>query len=162
MEIRIDTSIMQQMASTSLRAKDSLEESIKAAKSIVSHNDWNCIERDSIDDGILQLQKSNDLMCEHMETFSKLLNTIADQINQFDREFESGFAAFDSLVGDLYSKKYQGAVVGSFPVSQSIPREIDTDSYWERYHSVNLFQPVSVVSFPDASIFLTGSTDSSK
>lgn len=154
MEIKVDTSIMHQMASRSLRAKELLEEAIRSAKAVASHNDWNCLERDSIDDGILQVQKNNELMGENMEAFAKRLNEIAEQFDQFEREIVSKFAVVDSMVGDLYRVKTHGSANISFPVAQSLPRNIQTESYWDRYHSANLFRPVTVVPFQETSVFL--------
>ena len=149
MEIKVDTTIMHQMASTSLRAQLLIEEAIKNAKSVASHNDWNCKERDSIDDAILLIQKKNELMGENMESFSRKLNEIAEQFEQFDREVVSQFAVFDSMVGDLYCINNQQVIVAPSSEAQSLVKELKVNSYWDRYHTANLFKPVSVISFPE-------------
>ncbi len=163
MEIRVDTSLMQLMANTTLRAKDSVEEAREASNVVTVHNDWNCAERDYINDAILEVKKKNGIICENMSMFASKVNEIAAKFEEFDRLLASQYSSFDAAIGELHrieSPVVTGSTqIHSFEKSEleKILTPIGENNYWNRYHVSNLTEPVSVIGFSDAKGILDGS-----
>ena len=168
MEIIIDTSVMQQMASGSIRATSFIADAMKSADAVTVHDDWNCSERDLINESILKVKKNNGVLNENMVSFSNQVNEIAAKFEEFDRSLLTSFSSFDSSIGDMYRIE-NATVTGNAQTlitngeySSILSASPDTNSYWDQYHIENLTNPISVLSFSDASDILQGTESSLK
>ena len=165
MEIKVDTLLMQQMASGSLRAQEYLNQAADAANAITIHDDWNCKERDIINDNVLNIKKFDSKICEKMNYFAEKVNELATQFEEFDKMLSSQFSSFDSSVGDMYQVGHSlgGNAVQFHSISENdIENALTysgTNTYWEQYHISNLTKPVSVVSYADSAAILEGSAE---
>lgn len=154
MEIKVDIDTLRQIAISTLHAKSSIEDAIKASNFVLQHNEWNCKERDLIDENIIAIQKSNLAINESMILFSKKVNEIAEKFNEFDDMIMSQFSEFDASIGSLCEIEPASITRVQSSVAQECTAKIETNSYWERYHSTNIMQPISIVSFKDATSFM--------
>ena len=160
MEINIDTSLMQLMSSKALLAKDAMEEAMKSADSIMVHDDWNCSERDLINESITKIKKNNNTTCANMELYSENIHSIAAQLDEFDKSLLAKFSGVDSSIGRMY--QIENAVVTNNAQAiksedlQKLSVRLEDSTYWNQYHLKNLNNPISVVSFKDASAILGG------
>ena len=168
MEISIDTSVMQQMANGSIRASSFIADAMKSADTVTVHDDWNCSERDLINESILKVKKNNSILNENMQSFSAQVNDIASKFEDLDRSLLSSFSSFDSSIGDMY-KIENSVVTGNAQTlkmnedySGILASSPDSNSYWDQYHASNLTNPISVLSFSDASDILQGTDNSLK
>lgn len=162
MEIRIDTALMKQMACNSTRAKFLLEEAMEAANATVIHDDWNCSERDLINENVLKVKKHSKILCESMESYSSKLNELATKFEEFDRMLCMNFSGFDSSIGQLYQIECPENV-GVHSIQSFSENELEqmlslsgATTYWERYHVSNLTTPISVLDFSDSVGILEG------
>ncbi len=160
MEIKFDTSIMRIMASKALHARTAMETAMKTADTVTIHNDWNCAERDLIDDGITEVKKKNNVICENMTLYSDKINSFAVQVDDFDKSLLSRFSDVDSSVGEMYQIESKvttnnSSVIGAGEVKR-ISSNLSDNSYWNQYHVSNLKQPIPVMNFSDANDILSG------
>lgn len=162
MEIKVDTLLMQQMASCSLRAQKYLKQASETANAITIHDDWNCKERDLINDNVMKIQKHDGIICENMIVFSTKVNELASRFEEFDKLLSSKFSTFDSSIGDMYNAgnatTYADAQlysVNEADLKQALTFS-GTNSYWDQYHVSNLTKPISVVNFGDSMNVLEG------
>lgn len=168
MEINIDTSVMQQMANGSIRATSFMADAMKSADTVTIHDDWNCSERDLINESILKVKKNNSIINENMQSFSAQVNDIASKFEELDRSLLNSFSSFDSSIGDMY--KIENSVVTSNAQTKMTAEDYsgiltsrpDSNSYWDQYHASNLTNPISVLSFSDASDILQGTENNIK
>lgn len=148
MIIKIDTAVMRQMANTSLRVESLVEEAMKLSNAITTHNDWNCQERDVINDSVSLVKKNNVRINEKVEIFANKIAASAEQFDELDRSLLTRFQQFDSSVGELFAVKGVTTIAPS-SVAQEIPVKIDPELNWESYHATTLFRPISVVKFDE-------------
>lgn len=165
MEIKVDTLLMQQMASGSLRAQEYLNQAADAANAITIHDDWNCKERDIINDNVLNIKKFDNKICENMNYFAEKVNELATQFEEFDRLLSSQFSSFDSSVGDMYQIGHSvggnAAMYHAFSENdiEQAMTDAGSNTYWDQYHISNIAKPISVVSFADSAAILEGSAE---
>ncbi|MBR5425241.1 MAG: hypothetical protein IK106_01855 [Clostridiales bacterium] len=160
MEIKFDTSIMRIMANKALNARNAMETAMKTADAVTLHNDWNCAERDLIDDGITEIKKKNNVICENMALYSDKINSLAMQVDDFDKSLLARFSNVDSSVGEMYQIESgvvtnNSSVIGAGEVKR-ISSNLAENTYWNQYHVGNLTQPIPVVNFSDANDILSG------
>ena len=166
MEIKIDTTLMQVMSGKALLAKESVEDAMKSAEVITVHDDWNCAERDMINECIKTIKKNNAITCENMILYSSKINSLANQLDEFDRSLLSQFSGVDSSVGELFrvsSPVATGDISFKTINSEDLQRlslRLGENTYWNQYHLSNMNNQISVVKFSDATNILSGSNDS--
>lgn len=163
MEIRIDPTLMHVMSGKAILAKESMEEAMKAAEAITVHDDWNCAERNMINENIATIKKNNIAICESMSLYSDRVNSLAVQLDEFDRSLLAKFSGVDSSVGELFQIENNAATNNlttqtiSSEELQRISLRLGENTYWNHYHVNNINKPISVIKHSDASNMLSGS-----
>lgn len=161
-EIIIDTSLMQQMANIALRAATSMEEAMKSAEAVTEHNDWNCVERDFINENILKIKKNNHKINENMALFSSKINELAEKFNDFDHSLMAKFSNFDSSIGNMMriedAKKIfrkTGYIPENFNSKYLQVVGGDGSQNWRNFNFSSIDKPISVVDFSDAIMMMS-------
>lgn len=160
MEIKIDTALMQLMSNKALLARDAMEDAMRSADAITVHDDWNCAERDLINESVTKIKKNNNTTCTNMELYSENVHSIAAQLDEFDKSLLSKFSGVDSSIGKMYqignAVETNNAQAIKTEELQQISVRLEDNTYWNQYHLRNMNNPISVVSFKDASDILSG------
>ena len=161
--ISIDTSIMQQMANIALRARTAMEDAVKSANTVTEHNDWNCKERDAINESVVNVKKNNNIVNENLSLFSSKINELAEKFNEFDASLKSDFSEFDESVGNMLAientniaTNTTAATINITDITQTNNISLTNTPYWQNYHLQNLTKPISVVNFEDAKMVIQG------
>ena len=160
MEIKIDTALMQIMSNKALLARNAMEDAMKSADAITVHDDWNCAERDLINDSVAKIKKNNNTTCANMEMYSEKVYSIAAQLDEFDKTLLSKFSGVDSSIGKMYQIGNTTVTNNAQTIKseelQQIAVQLEDNTYWNQYHLRNMTNPISVVTFKDATGILSG------
>ena len=103
MLIKLDTGIMYEMAACTKTACQYVEESSQFAYRIVPHNDWNCQERDYINEGIEIIRKHQAKISEKISQFSNAISQVATTFLEAEAALPNLFNEVDACVGEMLS-----------------------------------------------------------
>lgn len=103
MLIKLDTEIMYEMAANAKTASGYVEDSSAIAYRIVPHNDWNCQERDYINEGIMIIRKHQAQIAEKFAEFSGALSQVAAAFLAAEAALPNLFNEVDACVGEILS-----------------------------------------------------------
>ena len=86
MLISIDTVLMNELADLANAVCEELTEANICFNPITTHDDWNCAERDKINDIIINCKKYADALKEGSQNFSSSVRKAADSFDAFERQ----------------------------------------------------------------------------
>ncbi len=103
MIISIDIEDMQEIANMLELAREKINDSVCAVSSIVEHNNWNCKERDMINDKILTVKNEQRTTQEKFDVFADKIRISAMQFSEIDAKTLTAFRDLDSVFSRLLS-----------------------------------------------------------
>lgn len=150
MTIKVDTDLMQAMASSAASARLELEDCAGAMARIVEHQDWCCAERDTINQYIAELRRQVQKFAEDMEQFSGALRGAANDFSAMEQSIPAMFQEINVMLGRL------GAISPSGPetsnsVTAGIARRAAEGSSGRMgsYTAASLTEDIRVCRFSD-------------
>lgn len=158
MIISVDTEELSRMASMALNANSEIENSASRLSLVVEHNDWNCKERDRINENITTIKSSHQKLTEDMAEFSAALNKIAAVFSEAEQSLPNEFQHIDTMIGSALS--LTGSAVSSGAVTaasvNSLAESTVINSSLQSYEFSNLNNGINICSFDS---FLTNDTN---
>lgn len=154
MIISVDTELMNEMATLASNANSELDICIAILTAITSHNDWNCKERDAINDNIATVKKNAGMLKENMDIFASSVRQIADQFRTFEgtmlQQFQGAESSFGQTIssflnGDISLNQNAGFV--SQQTAEYISSELLTQDRLENYAVGNMLEPLQVCEY---------------
>ena len=103
MIISIDTEVLSSVASLARSINEEISQISEIMKRVTTHDDWNCKERDSINDAITNNRNAQVNLQEISEDFARSLTSISEQFLEAERSLPSKFQHIDSLIGQAAS-----------------------------------------------------------
>lgn len=103
MIISIDIDEMQEISNTLQLAKEKIDESANIVSRIVEHNNWNCRERDTINQRIYSIKSQQKNMQEKFGTFAEKIKISAAQFSEIDTKTLTAFRDLDALFSQILS-----------------------------------------------------------
>lgn len=160
MLIKLDTGVMFELANYAKTACQYVEESSQVAYQIVPHNDWNCKERDYINDGIETIRKYQARISEKMSHFSGAISQVATAFQEAEASLPNLFNEVDACVGEILSVGgVKSADIGA-ETQKFIDQIKDTTLDADRFQSIAatmIDSPLEVCDF--SSIDMQGGAD---
>lgn len=101
MIIDINPDTMTQIASSISGAHDAVEQASSILHSITTHQDWNCKERDTINEDIIANAKTVLNINERMTHFGNVMRTVAEQFVTDESSISAMFENVDTIIGGL-------------------------------------------------------------
>ena len=103
MIISIDTEVLSSVASLARSINEEISQISEIMKRVTTHDDWNCKERDSINEAIANNRSAQANLQEISEDFARSLTSISEQFLEAERTLPSKFQHIDSLIGQAVS-----------------------------------------------------------
>lgn len=125
MIISIDTDVLSEVAALARSINEEINQISEIMKKVTVHDDWNCKERDSINDAITNNRKAQTDLQEMSENFSASITSISEQFLEAERSLPSRFQHLDSMIG--HAAAICGSLKNSGSVSDDVVREIRAD-----------------------------------
>ena len=151
MIISVDTELMNAMAAAVNSADLELESCGAVLARVVEHDDWNCPERDAINEAIRTLKQRMKTLMEGMEQFAHGVRQIAQQFNAIEQEIPAGFQSLDIMLGRLSAVTAGTAASNTVAsgVTGSISAAVHPAAKLESYAAGNLNEDIRVCRFSD-------------
>lgn len=152
MIISVDTEIMNRMALLAQQANDEIDRQAAILSPVTEHYDWNCFERDIINEAIISIKNKSKKMQETIENFSSAIRSAAEQFNAEENAIPGKYQYLDALLGNNFSSvsELQGSVTksaGSTAASIAENISLDKSDKLENYEISRLVEPIQVISF---------------
>lgn len=85
MTISVNTDTMNEIAALAARISSELTEANQCMFSITEHNDWNCVERDKINEIIFNLKKCAEQLKDCADDYSAVVRKSAASFDEFEK-----------------------------------------------------------------------------
>lgn len=136
-KIKIDPENLDTMSAIMENATDAMDEAVQLMLQIVSHRDWTCRERYSINDKIQEIQKAVKIILEWGSKFSKTVRQVLKRLKDKESRISGIFETIDSIIGRIIGIKPSTIVEAGKDIFDKINGNRDstgtpaTDSTWE-------------------------------
>ena len=165
--ISIDSDILRSVKASAAAAAEGITSGVQKLQSVTTHDDWNCAERDTINDQILSAKKSAETLYERTQSYLELIQRTADKFDEVDYSITQSFQnVHDSLSKALSIKTpcvYRINTDIQFPVisdirltkiwSKKFLELIEPHKHWvgsKCYNVIsNMDKPISVCKYSD-------------
>lgn len=151
MIISLDTEIMLQMASLAASSFEEVNQCADTANRITAHNDWNCKERDVINDSVAQTKVKIHRLYENIEHLSNALSQVATRFQDSENEYIQMFGRLDCSIGSMLSVAPAAASISpAMGSAASYVRESSALPHGMESYSVgSLAEPIQMCNFSD-------------
>lgn len=153
MIISVDTEKMNSMASLAQRINAEIDLCITALLPVVQHSDWNCRERDEINDGIATIRKNATVLQENIDTFSSRLKYVASLFDEYEASLPNQYQQISTLLGNSFSAPCAGTTVASGAVtagvSAAMAENVRVSGGLENNALGNLTNPIQLCKFEE-------------
>jgi len=99
MIISIDTEVMNTMAGLAQQASEEQDASVVSLIPVVEHYDWNCKERDEINERIMNIKKGNQKLSETLQEFAQAIRNVANRFDEEENAIPGRYQYIDTLLG---------------------------------------------------------------
>lgn len=149
MIISIDTETLNQMVVLALNANNEIENSALKLSMVVEHDDWNCKERDQINEYILNIKSKQKKLTETIADFSTALNKIAAVFGEAEQSLPNEFQHIDTMIASALSLSGTAASTGAVTAA-SVNSLLDStviNNSVQSYEFANLNNAINICSF---------------
>lgn len=155
MIISIDTEKINTIASLAQNINLEIDETVSALLPVVEHNDWNCVERDAINESILEVKKNVCCLQEYIESLASAMKQVASLFDAFEASVPSKYQYIDSLLGSVFSvpcylqstNVVPGGVTAD--ITDAMAKGVRVNGGLENNALGNLTNPLQVCNFAD-------------
>lgn len=149
MKISIDTGIMNEIAAISTEIGDLLGEANAALAPVIEHDDWNCSERDIINERLMYVKKSGASLDESAAALSSAFNDIAVRFTEMEKSIPFDLSDMISGMGSALSEPYDSVCVNAGSAAYAAAAQsgipVVTDDMMGSYEAKNFMNPPEFV-----------------
>lgn len=103
MLISINTEVLASVAALARSINEEINEISAIMNRVTTHDDWNCKERDGINDAIVENRNMQTTVQNMSENFAALLTDIADRFLEAEKTLPNKFQGIDAILGTAIS-----------------------------------------------------------
>ena len=131
MTISVNTDTMNEIAALAAQISTELTEASQCMFSITEHDDWNCIERDRINEIIVNLKRCAEQLKDCADDYSAAVRKSADSFNEFEKTNPQYLQDMHTSLADVLKIK-------------TSPQKVIKASFVDKEKLTQLFGPGSV------------------
>lgn len=154
--ISIDTEEMKEIARLATLIDDEAGMCVTCMKPVMEHNDWNCKERDRVNDKLDSLKKGDSQLAELSREFHKHILAFTSRFEAFEQSIPSEFAFLDQLIGAASSVVNCGVVSNATAIAvgglKPFLDEMYNNGSVENYVVTAMPEPLNICRFEDFDI----------
>lgn len=149
--IKIDSDVLRNAAGVANNAVSEISSGVDKLNRVTTHDDWNCAERDTINERILAIRKNVETLQSRTGYFLDIIKSAADKFDAADANILRGFNGLHDNLGKSFAIDTPLTVDTSSAVSKEIFVDLshrDINSYWTNYLPVNnLISPIRICDY---------------
>lgn len=101
--ISIDSDIMRSIADNAASAVQEIHSGQEKLLNVTTHDDWNCRERDQINERVTELKKSVTVLQQTTERYLEIIKRTADRFDVADLNITKSFQGVRDRLGKAFS-----------------------------------------------------------
>ena len=109
--ISVDTSVMRNLVSAASTANDAINDAVEILSRISSHNDWQCKEKDAINDYTNTNKTKIRNLQENSNSFLNAISSAANEFEEAEKSILNMFSSVESILSGVLS--FAGNVFGA-------------------------------------------------
>ena len=125
MIVSIDTQTVSEISQDSINVSAEVTAAFECLAPVVEHNDWNCRERDTINEMITTIKQFSQELKENAETFSSSLQQTASSFNELENKTPVAMQGFHAAIADNLSIKTPTTVINGINLEDCIIKNPD-------------------------------------
>ena len=106
----VDVDALLEIADLSQKAESAIIECASVLKSLLSHEDWHCKEKELIDNDILKIKKVSDQLSIAFSDYASAVRQISSRYIDFINEEKEDMLEIEARIGEFYSLLSTGVV----------------------------------------------------
>ena len=127
MIIDVNPQTITEIAQTIANAYGEVEEAARILTSITEHNNWNCKERDAINDYTQSNAREILKISEKSGNFANVMKTVAENFTTDEKNISEMFTSVESMIGSILSIRAFGNVAAEMDVSDFAVQHVVVD-----------------------------------
>lgn len=149
----LDPELLYQMSQLSVHSVSEIEKGVSFSKKVVEHNDWNCVERDSISDQVIQIKTKLLSLKEQLELFAAHLSSASQAFSDMKHNWLSSMGAVDVAISSQMSVTALGENNTDASTMGNIIKSVQPSSMetLAQYESSSILEPLKICDFSDFS-----------
>ncbi len=120
MIIDVNPQTITEIAQTIANAYGEVEEAARILTSITEHNNWNCKERDTINDYTRSNAKEISKISEKSENFANVMKMVAENFTTDEKNLSEMFTSVESIIASMLTIQ----PIGSGSTTSNIPEGV--------------------------------------
>lgn len=100
MIISVDTGVLQEMAQLSIAGTDEIDRAVEIQSKVYIHDDWNCVERDAINDALIRIKEMQIRLAEIIRDFSSALCKASSDFSEAEAALPKSFSVVDQVAAE--------------------------------------------------------------
>lgn len=152
MIISVNTETMSRMSYLAQQADIEIESTAALLLSVTEHNEWNCIERDMINDLLIGIRNKAKIVQENIQIFSGSISKVAKQFEDEENSIAGRYQHLDTLLARSLTSSVSGTkVVAELPkqsttrIANALSSEFIPSSNLESYALGNVTEEIKIV-----------------
>ena len=133
--IAIDSDVLRSLASVADSAAQEMTSAAEKLNNVTVHDDWNCAERDIINEHIISVKKKTTALQNKTQSFLELIRNTANKFDIADSNINLSFVNLQNTVSDYLSVV---STTESISPNTTLSKVIQLPSFmtdhWTEYH----------------------------
>lgn len=151
--ISIDSDVLRGLTTAANATVSEISAGIEKLNLVTEHNDWNCAERDNINEMIKSSKKKINTLSINTQSFLDLIRQSANRFDEVDSDATKAFQSVHDLLSDFFSIKSPIVHLGSNEVSTQINDAIYASTQVHDFQTANIINnmnaPIKVCYYAD-------------
>lgn len=153
MKISIDTQIMNDIAEISSQISTLITDAHALLAPVTEHDDWNCKERDIINERLMAVKKAGTALDETSVMLAAAFRDISERFMQMEKSIPFDLSGTVSEIGNVLSEPYSSytsnAGSASYAAAAQTGINVTTDDMMSAYEANELFNPLKIMKVRD-------------
>lgn len=103
--ISIDSDVLRSLVSMANTTLSEISTGVEKLNCVTTHDDWNCLERDYINEIIISAKKRINTLSVNTQTYLDLIRQSADKFDEADSDTTKAFQRVQDSLSDFFSIK---------------------------------------------------------
>lgn len=159
--ISIDSDVLRSLTSAANATVSEISAGVEKLQAVTTHDDWNCAERDRINDLITAAKKKIHTLSINTQTYLDLIRQSANRFDEADSNTTKAFQSVQDSLSDFFSIKspvvYLASGTASTQMHDTLYDSVQIHDFQTANIINNINTPIKVCNYADLDFSLLNS-----
>ena len=150
--ISIDSDVLRSLTAVADTASQEMTSGAEKLNQVTVHDDWNCAERDIINEHIVTMKQKTKALQNKTQSFLDLLRTTADRFDAADSSINLSFVNLQKTISDSMSIATESTMAATKTMSEYLAQILSRhklNDFHAGYTIHNLDTPMRILRYAD-------------